>query len=428
MAEPDSLLYPELLRSGSSEDNDDAAVSMQISFKEQIDFRIKAQFTYKGFDLNYRNQGGGNHEITQKTSLGYSWKGVRFGHGTGYINIAHGMVLGYTMMRFSPAFAGQAGVRPVKIKIGAYDQYKKLTSLGVSLGAVDLSLFRYDGILGATLEYGNETWRSGLAGYATSPLLLESWASYQQGPIKTSLNVSAFAGGINHLSADLLYKNGSLQFFGSATCLSPEFYCIKKDSKWGSGLSPGSRGLTVGIRVDQAPWRLSGLGQSLLSDTYREEKCMMDLGFRKQPFKINAVYSLSHKNELDKSEHFPFTLIWHQRIKHSLKLNIKIKITDACRFACQMQGDPVYPNSHVALFRVEYKKGPTSLKCQLTSCNGYDNDLYFVRPAGVNYYGIRKAPPKENLYLDLVYSIEMDRFEVYVHLRNEGANLGINYK
>lgn len=429
LAEQDSLLYPELLRGDIEEAfKNEGTTSLQISFEDQIKFRTKAQFVYRGFKFNYRNRGESDQNIIERTSLSYSWKGLSMACGRGYINIAHGLILGYSMMKFSPAFSGQAGVRPVKIKVGAYDQYKELTSLNVSLGAADLSLFSYDGSLGATVEYGKDTWRSGLAVYVIDQLLLESWASCQQGPVKSSLNISVSAGGINHISADLLYKNNLLQCFGSAAWLSPEFYCIKKDSKWGSGLSPGSRGLAAGIRIDRAPWRLSGLGQSLLSDSYREEKCMLDLGFRKQPFEINGVYSLNHKNDLDESEHFPFGLTWRQSIKHNLKLNVKIRITKACDLTCQIQGDVVHERSYVGLFRLEYKSNESSIKFQLTRCAGFDNDLYFVRPAGVAYYGIRKAPNNETLFIDLIYAINIKKVNVYIHLRNEGVHLGVNYK
>jgi len=77
---------------------------------------------------------------------------------------------------------------------------------------------------------------------------------------------------------------------------------------------------------------------------------------------------------------------------------------------------------------MEYIKGPTILKLQLAGCNGYDYDLYFVRPAGSPYYGIRKAPQKETRYMDLIYTKKIGLVDISVQLRNEGISFGMNCK
>ena len=428
-AEPDSLSYPELMRSNMDEfSNDAGSVSQRISFEDQVSLQTKAQLIYKGFTFNYKNKGDARDEINQQTSLEYSWNGLTVGHGNGYINVAHGLILGYAMMKYSPAFSGQAGIRSAKFKIGTYDQYKDLTTLRVTLGSAGLSLFRYDGDYGAVFECGLGDWRMGLGVYGADKMLMESWASFQARAINASLDLSLSTQGINHFSSDLLYKKGSMRLYGSAVWLSSEFHCVKKDSKWGSGLSPGSQGLAAGIRINRFPWLFSGIAQSVLGSVYREERCMLECRFRQKPFEISGLYSLNSKNELGDSKDFPFGLTWCQSIKHTLKLNMKIIVTKTFGLVCHIQGDLVHSNSYVFVSRLEYKTKQSSLKFQLTRCNGFDHDLYFVRPAGPDYYGIRKAPGNETVYLDLVCSRNLDRFEIYVHVRNEGVSLGLNYK
>jgi hypothetical protein len=429
LAEQDSLLYPELLRTDFEENTEsEGTASFRLSFEDQIKFQTKTLFVYKGFKLNYRNRGEGDQNIEQRTSLSYTWKGLSIGYGRGYVNIAHGIILGYSMMKYSPAFSGQAGIRPVKMKIGAYDQNKDLITLGISVKSIGIFLFRFDDTFGGTVEYNKDHGRYGLALYLAVKPIMESWASLENNSFKTSLNMSTTHRGINHLSADILYKTNKIRLFGSAVWLSPEFVDLKKDSKWGSGLSPGSRGLTAGIRIGRAPWRFSGLGQSILGNTYREEKSILDLRFKQHPFEINSVYSLTIKNKLDEGDNFPFLLTWQKNIKHNMKVNVKIKVTKTCRLTCQLQGDFIHERSYISLFRLDYKGDLSSIKFQLTRCAGFDNDLYFVRPAGVTYYGIRKAPNDETLFIDLIYAINIARFDVYIHLRNEGVSMGINYK
>ena len=210
--------------------------------------------------------------------------------------------------------------------------------------------------------------------------------------------------------------------------LSKGFYSIKTDNKWGSGLRPGSRGHALGFNFSSPPWKLSGMAYDITGNSRQESKYIFEGRYKKSFFEIATIYIYKAINKIAESDKYPYGNIWTNEMDHNIKMNLKVKISPTLRFVCQLQGGVFKNKSYIALFRITHKKNNNSLKFQLTQCNGFENDLYFLRPSGHTYYGIRKAPEDETLYYDLVFSKNLEKFDVFIHLRNEGVSVGISYK
>ncbi len=420
----DSLIYPEALSPRALEEfENEGKVAFRISFTETIKYRIKTQFTYRGFELYYLNQGG-EKEAKQTTSLTYSSKWINIGFGRGQPHIAKGLILGNTMMRFTPNLRNNAGIRRTKLRISNYDHYDELIFLYSQIGKIYVSAFRYDGVLCGLGEYHSENYFAGMAFYGLEKPLLETWFNFKNDRIRTSADFSLTEVGINHLCGDALYKYEKLTLFSSLIYLHPDFRSLKTDSKWGSGLKPGSWAYAVGASLSRSHWKMSMIGSSILRDKYSEKRFMSVLRFKKKPFEINLSYALKELFDLKENDHFPFELVWQKEQFHLCKMNLKLQLNKMLQLSCQLQGDISHSQSYAAILRLTYKASSNLLRIQISRSRGIHSDLYFLRPLSTSTYSIRRSPKEETIYMDLVYSKDIGIMKIYVLLRNEGANMG----
>ena len=425
----DTLAYPDQVNAQYMESlESESRTVFKLAFTDKVDFSTKAQFSYKGLCLTYRNHGGDKQEIKQNTSVDLTFKHMSFSSGRGQVHIAKGVILGNTMMRFSPALSGQAGIRSPAIKTTAYDQNKYLTSVKVAVGTVDIAMFDYDTSYGVLCNTEYQKTNIGLACYSAGKIITETWAGYKDKKIKAGLNYSMAGLDFNHITADLFYKNREKQFYIAGIYLSGDFYKIRSDSKWGSGLFPGSRGLAGGFVFSRSPWKFSLMAYSITGAQHCEERSMLELNYKKKGLDLNMGFSGKHVRDLSESEIFPFGTEWKREGFQIAKVSLKTKLNKYIEMIFQVQGDVLHTRSYVELLRFTCKKNARMIKIQLTRCCGFESNLYFVRPSGALYYGIRKAPSTESLYLDLIYSKKLETFDVYIHLQKEGVSVGINYK
>jgi hypothetical protein len=420
----DSLLYPEALSPQSMKEYEqEGKVSFRVASNEDINYRLKAQFTYQGFEFYYLGQGG-ERESEQTTSLAFSNKWINIGVGRGQPHIAKGIILGNTMMRFTPGLTNNAGVRASRISIRNYDYYDELVYLTGSVGRVCGSIFRYDGVYSGSVEYRYHQWLAGLAYYGLERSLIESWVNYKNDQLRASLNASLADKKINHICGDALYKNEMFTLFGAAIYTQEDLIELKSDSQWGSGLKSGSRGVSAGVSLTFSPWKINTIAYNILRADHNEERFMLDMRYKKKPFEINISYSFKNISELQEDRIFPFALTWNESQNHICKLTTKIDLSKAVHVSYQLQGDMRHKRSHVSVFRLTYKRFGSLLRCQLSHCCGSDSDLYFLRPLTPSSYSIRKATNEETIYIDLLYSRNVGNMKIHVLLRNEGVNLG----
>jgi hypothetical protein len=424
----DSLMYLESMSPQSmAEFENDGKVTFRVSFSGEIGYRAKAQFTYRGFELYYLNQGG-EKEIEQCMSLSWSSKWMKLGMGRGQPNIAKGMILGNTMMRFTPDPRSQSGISPAKLKIKNYDYYKELVFASAVINKFDISLFRYNDTYGGFIQYRQKKWFTGAAWYGLGKPVIETWANYKSDQIKGSVNASLASGNLNHATGDLYYSQGVFRLFISAIYLHPEFLSLKSDSKWGSGLKAGSQGYASGAGLLISPWKINILGYCILRDNYQEQRYMLDLRYKKKPLEVILSYSSKVISELKENDNFPFARSWQEQEYRICKMNVKFQIKKELQLSYQLQGDIMNLQSYASVLRLTYRKSGNLLRFQLSNCRSWDNALYFLRPLTSSAYSIRRAPKEETVYLDLIYSRDIGMMKIYVLLRNEGMNVGFDIK
>ena len=425
----DTLIHAELLNPHAMEEyENEGSSSFRLGFGEEIQYRTKAQFTYKGFKFNYRNEGGEKDENDQRSSLTWNWKNFEIGFGRGQPNIAKGMILGNTMMRFTSALGGQAGVRPTKIGIKSSFQYKELMRFGLNFNFFNLSLFRYDGQYGGVVEIKNRSWLGGMGFYIADKPIYESWFDHKSDRFRISANLSFCGIKFNHLTGDILYRSGEWKFFVSAVALSKDFTVIKTDSKWGSGLTKGNHGFSAGISYSETPWKAGFISYVILGSQYREDQFIFDLRYKKKPFEVTLSLNQRSIMELCTRTSFPFVLDYMESKRVIPKLSLKIQPCEHFNLVYQLQSDLEHPSSYAALFRLNYEKQDYHIRLQISNSRSDDGDLYFIRPLSLSSYAIRKAPEEQTSYIDLLCSKKRERFEVYMLIRNEGINMGIIYK
>ena len=424
----DSLMYLEALSTQAMEEFENSGrVSLKISCAEEIQYRLKTQFNYRGFELNYLDEGG-KKEGEKTVSLSWSSKWVGIGMGRGQPNIAKGIILGNTMMRFTPGLSSQAGISSPKMKIKNYNYYKPLIYLTGSIRDVDISAFRYNEFYCGLVQYRYNEWHTGVSYYGLEKPVIEGWVNYKNKSVKTCLNTSIAPGKLNHIGSDLYYAYGVFSLFMSAIYLHPEFLALKSDSKWGSALRPGSQGYAGGASLTFSPWKFSCLAYCILKDDYREQRSMLDLRYKKKALEIALSYSAKKAIELTENDKFPFTQYWQEEEYGICKVNVKYQIQKELQLSYQLQGDIMHLESYVSVLRLTYRKSGNLLRFQLSNCRSWDNALYFLRPLSSSTYSIRRAPTEETLYLDLIYSRNIGMMKIYVLLRNEGMNVGFDVK
>ena len=424
----DSLLHTEALSAHAMEEFEkDGRVSLKVSFSEEVQYKLKTQFAYRGFEFNYLDEGG-DKEGEKTASLSWSSNWIEIGAGRGQPNIAKGLILGNTMMRFTPNLGNLAGMSPAKLKIKSYAYYKDLIFVRGSIRNFGAAVFRYNGYYCGFIQYRHNTWHAGAVVYGFEKSVLESWVNYRDNEFRSSLNASLAKGKLNHATADMYYSHGNLRLFMSAIYMHPEFIALKSDSKWGSGLQAGSQGYASGASLTFSPWKINCLGYCVLRNDYREQRFMLDLRYRKTPLELIISYSSKNISELKEREIFPFDLQWQEQLAGICKLNIKLQIFKQLHLSCQLQGDMINMGSYVSILRLTYKRPKDLLRLQISSCRSCGNALYFLRPLTASTYSIRRAPENETLYVDLVYSKDMGVITLYVLLRNEGVNVGFDYR
>lgn len=424
----DSLIYPESMSPQTMEEfENDGNVTFRISFTGEIVYKAKAQFTHKGFELNYLSYGG-EKETEQYASISWLSKWVILGMGRGQPNIAKGMILGNTMMRFTPNLRSQSGISPAKLRIKNYDYYKELIFASGVINKFDISLFRYNGTYCGFIQYRQKEWFSGAAWYGLEKPVIETWANYKSDQIKGSVNASLASGNFNHATGDLYYSHGVFRLFMSVIYLHPEFLSLKSDSKWGSGLKAGSQGYASGAGLSISPWKINILGYCILRNDHYEQRSMLDVRYKKKVFEIILSYSSKTIKELIEDNNFPFALSWQEQDYRICKMNVKYQIKKELQLSYQLQGDIMHSRSYASIFRLTYRKSGNILRFQLSHCRSYNNALYFLRPLTASSYSIRRAPTEETLYIDMLYSRNIGKMKLYILLRNEGMNVGFNYK
>lgn len=425
----DTLIHPELLSPQALEEyENEGRTSFGISVGEEILYRTKAQFSYKVFEFNYRNEGGEGKENQQQSSLKWIWKNFEVGVGRGQPHIAKGMILGNTMMRFTSALGGQAGVRPSKIGIKSSFQYKELIKFGFYYNPFYLFVFKYDDHFVGVMEIKNKFWLGGIGFYLAEKPIYESWFDLKKNEIRFSTNISFCGLKFNHISSDILYNSRPWTFIGSTVALGKEFREIKTDSKWGSGLKKGNYGFLAGISYSDTPWKAGCISYSILGSQYHEKQLIVDLRYKKNPIEITLSLNQRSIMELRTRKSFPYVKDYEGDKKVIPKLNIKIKALKHLDLGYQLQADMVLPNSYAVLYRLDYEKEDDHIRLQVSQSNSGSGDLYFVRPLTLSSYAIRKAPKEKTTYIDLLYCKKLERFEIYVLVRTEGVNFGINYK
>lgn len=422
------MLYPEFFSLAYLEElENEGECSFRISMTDRISYRVKTRFSIKGFVFHYSNEGG-TGESDHLASLEWNSKYLSAGIGKGQPNIAKGVLLGNTMMRMTPNLGGNAGVRSAKIDIKNYNYFNELGYFNFSLGPSAGSAFYYNGVYGALYEYATEKWLGGIASYHDQKILTEAWGNYKNKDITLSLNASLVALKLNHVCADLYYRNKLLALYVSAISLSSDFMSIKCDSKWGSGLKPGSTGIAAGLTTSFPRWKANMIAYRIIRNDYEEQRVMMDLRFRSTRCELNFAYTYKHIQQLDESEMFPFALDWHQEISRVCKLNCKIKVGSNVDLQYQLQGDVVSLRAYAEIIRLTYKNKNDLLRFQLSRSQDVGSKLYYLRPLTPLNYSIRSSLETASCTMDLMYSRDIGIMKLYVLLRTEGMNVGFLIK
>jgi hypothetical protein len=232
----------------------------------------------------------------------------------------------------------------------------------------------------------------------------------------------------NHICGDVLVKHKKLSLYAAAIGLQKDFNALKIDSKWGSGLKPGSCGIAAGITGSFTPLKVSMIAYDMICDKSEERRFLFECVYKKRPMEILFSYTGKHLAALSDKDIFPFERDWRSERSDVCKMNLKLNLEKGLLLNCQLQGDVANPGSYAAVIRLTYEQKKEQLRFQLTACRGPDADLYFLRPLGPSTYTIRKTPREEAFYWDILYSKDIGSMELYVLLRSEGVNLGFDHE
>ncbi|MCF7832384.1 MAG: hypothetical protein K9N05_02255 [Candidatus Marinimicrobia bacterium] len=422
----DSLIHPDALSAQALDEyENDAKISFRLGFGENISYRVKTQFEYCGFNFFYLAEGE-EKDPEQTVSFSAEKGCLKAGIGQGQPNISKGLILGNTMMRFTPDLSNNAGISPGKLSIKNYNYYARLEYCDVKFRDMDMSAFRYDGNYCAMAQYARSEWNAGMAYFALIDPILETWAEYKNKTIRANFDLSLAKWNLNHICGDILYKRGGVLLYGGAVYTHHNFQMLKSDSKWGSGLKAGSQGYSGGISLSSSLLKLKSFAYCVFRDNYQEQRCMIDLGFKKKPCEIILSYCSKTISELDENKHFPFEQDWQEEKNRICKMNVKFQIQKQLQFSYQIQGDILHPRSYVSVLRLTYRRSDDLIRLQLSKCRSLDNALYFLRPLTASAYSIRRAPNIETSYIDLLYSKDIGIMRIYILLRNEGINVGFS--
>ena len=425
-ANQEDSLYPELFAMETNEAWENIGrCDCKINVGESVTYRYKSYFNYRGIDLYYSYQGDQNKN-EHTTSIKWNSKWFAIALGRGQPHLAKGLILGSTMMRMTPDLGTNAGLRSAKIGIKNDDYYKRCMSVSFSYNTCRVHYVYYDTFHCGLCEYAKGNILAGCAFLRDNTNIIEAWLNYKNKNITTSVDFSFTPLHFNHIISDLFYKKEKLTLYVSGVKLSHHFTAIRSDSKWGSGLQAGSFGLAGGVNCAFSLLKINAIGYRIFSNNNLEERFLLECRYKKKQMQFNVAYTYKKIRSIDEDEQFPFAFNWQESVCHTLKMNMKVKISSHLDLLCQLQHDITAPLCFVNVLRLSYKNANDMLRLQISQCHGVDGKLYFLRPLTPSYYSIRCTSNEVRHYVDLMYSRKIGEVQIYVLVRTEGVNVGMS--
>ncbi|MBN2780476.1 MAG: hypothetical protein JXR21_00765 [Candidatus Marinimicrobia bacterium] len=424
----DSLAYPELFSAALFEEpGNGARIVTRLSLKENFSYQHTAVLERAPFTLYYTGLGASG-DPEQLVSCSFSAGPFRAGAGRGRVHIAKGLILGNTMMRFSPDPASNFRMEGVKAAIGNYTYCSSLIFAGAQWKSLSADLFRIKDITGASLQYRNKALTSGLAFYRTADAVAEIWTSHSGKILSGQLNASFCLSGVNHLAGEILIRQGPFRWHAGAVWLSPDFTACSPDSKWGSGLIPGSCGFTAAGQIPAGFWKLRSAFYAITHPRQRESRYWLSAGYARAPFEFGLFYDEKYQEFISASACFPFPENRQSEHSRILKGQIKLDLSRSLHLDAQVQADLLHRSACAALTRLSYRHSGTLLRLQLS--RGYSDGtvLYILRPASASRYTIRRMPVNDITYLDLLYSAMLGPLRCSLLLCSEGVSAEFEMK
>ncbi len=424
----DTLAYPELFPPALFDEAvGGARIVTRLALKQGFSYQHTAVLERAPFTLYYTGLSD-TGDPEQLVSGSFSAGPFRAGAGRGRVHIAKGFILGNTMMRFSPDPASNFRMEGVKAAIGNYTYCPSLVYAGAQWKSLSLDLFRTKSINGASLQYRDKVLTTGLALYGTARMIAEIWASHSGKVLSGHFNGSASLYGVNHLAGEVLIRQGPFRWHAGAVWLSPDFIACSPDSKWGSGLIPGSRGFTAAGQVPAGAWKLHSAFYAITHPRQRESRYWLSAVYARTPFEFGLFYDEKIREFMSASGRFPFPETRQSEHSRILKGQIKLDLSRSLRLDAQVQADVLHRSACAALTRLSYRHSGTLLRLQLS--RGYSDGtiLYILRPATASRYTIRRMPVNDITYLDLLYSVMLGTLRCSFLLCSEGAAAEVEMK
>ena len=421
----DSLSFPELLSIRYFEESEiRALIRSRIALKNNISYKNTIVIERQPFTLYYRNTGEEN-DPEQIFSCAFQSRFIQAGIGRGRPHIAQGIILGNTMMRFTPDPLANFRMGTSRLKIKNYEYYPSLYYLGLHIKKMSLSVFQYDDIFSVIGQIRRENIQAGLAIYGLKNPIYESWAAYRGSVFRGSINGSIISSGLssfglNHIAVDALISHAPFRWHSGAIRIGSSFVEYDVDSKWGTGLIPGSIGLIGGTMFSTGKWKIRGTAYQIYHVQQHEKRLLLDVLYRKAPYEIGISYIQKRLNKLNASEVFPYALEWHKTQSGILKTRMKIKINETLKLDSQIQADILKGNAFSVLYRLTYRSGDHILRLQVTHGRSDETILYLLRPMNYNRYVIQRIPTETATYIDLVYSFMLRAFRCSILINNDG--------
>ncbi len=416
----DSLSFPELMSARYFEESEiRALIRSRITLKNSVSYKNTIVIERQPLTLYYRNTGEEN-DPEQVFSCAFQSRFIQAGIGRGRPHIAQGVILGNTMMRFSPDPLANFRMGTSRLKIKNYEYYPSLYYLGLHIKDVSLSVFRYDGIFSAIGQIRRENIQAGLAIYGLDNPVCESWTTYRGQVFRGAINGSITFSGLNHISADALISHSPFRWHFGAIRIGSSFVEYDADSKWGTGLTPGSIGFIGGIIFSPGKWKIRGTAYHIYHAQRHEKRLLLDALYRKSPCEIGISYIQKELNKLNPGKIFPYVPEWQKTESGILKTRIKIKINETLKLDTQIQADILKGNAFSVLCRLTYRSGNHILRLQSTYGRSDETILYLLRPMNYNRYLIQRVATETARYIDLVYSFMLGTFRCSILMNNDG--------
>ncbi|MDZ7820451.1 MAG: hypothetical protein U5N26_00800 [Candidatus Marinimicrobia bacterium] len=252
-----------------------AQVSSSVSLKPELRFTNKIVIGSGPLTYYYYHRGT-TQNMEDAVAIAFSSKYVQGGFGRGRPDIARGIILGNTMMRMTADPVFNFRMSDLKVRIKNYVYYPSLAYIGSKIKNASLFLFRHDGTRCAAGEYKRKRFQCGAAYYHTEDPVTEFWMKISGETLPATFNASVSHSGPNHLAADVLFRSGSLRWHAAAVHLFPSFTDHRGDSKWGTGLCPGSTAFAAGHVFRAGRWKWKNVFYGIFHDDYLERRLMSD--------------------------------------------------------------------------------------------------------------------------------------------------------